>query len=82
MQQRWINIRIEPSLHQIRLPHAIPALVPHIDLHGWMRRQVELFLDLARSWRSRCRPCLNHMTLLAARRRRHCLIDLAQHPRF
>ncbi len=46
MQQRRINIRIEPSLHQFRLRHAIPAFVPHINLDCRMRRQLKLFLYL------------------------------------
>src|SRR5689334_4772 len=33
MQQCWIYVWIEPSLHQFRLPDLMPALVLHVDLN-------------------------------------------------
>ena len=50
MQPRRINIGIEPSLDQLRLPHSIPAFVAHINLDRRMSRQLKLFLNLPSRW--------------------------------
>ena len=78
MKQSGIYIRIQSSLEQFRLGHAVPAFVLDEDLHAGMCREFELLL-LLRERRHSSRNVFDRVACLGSGYGRLCQVELMQH---